>query len=162
MNQRNTRRGFTLIELLVVVIIIGILAAVAVPQYQKAVEKSRFVEAVTTLKSLAQAHQACCLEKGEACNIEDMALEFEGEVVANQISTDKFQYLASVEDVWGNPIWARVQYNDADVCLCYLQTGEIVLAQHADECIVGVDNEIDYSSLLNIPDVTEEHGCGCC
>ena len=58
--------GFTLIELLVVVLIIGILAAVAVPQYQKAVEKSRLAEALTTLKYMHDQITLLNLECGFA------------------------------------------------------------------------------------------------
>ena len=62
--QTNTS-GFTLIELLVVVLIIGILAAVALPQYEKAVEKSRAAEAIQTLKALHDQQAMCVLERGE-------------------------------------------------------------------------------------------------
>ena len=57
-NANISRLGcFTLIELLVVVLIIGILAAMAMPQYFKAVERSRMAEAVTLMDSLVKAQR---------------------------------------------------------------------------------------------------------
>lgn len=55
--RKKTKAGFTLAELLIVVLVIGILAAIALPQYQKAVERSRMAEAMQRLGDYAAAQQ---------------------------------------------------------------------------------------------------------
>ena len=64
----RTYAGFTLIELLVVVLIIGILASVALPQYEKAVMKSRYSNLMAMVNALAKAEEAYYMETGNYTN----------------------------------------------------------------------------------------------
>ena len=88
-------KGFTLIELLVVVLIIGILASVALPQYEAVVEKSRATEALVNAKAILDAMQR-----------HDQ--EFPGETVTNCMQ------IADVQLKGGQ--WANSCRNPATAC----------------------------------------------
>ncbi len=77
--QGDGMRGFTLIELLVVVLIIGILAAVAVPQYQKAVAKARAAHMLMYISNLQKAMDIYLLEYGDGEYNKPLVFDYDAE-----------------------------------------------------------------------------------
>lgn len=88
------KSGFTLIELLVVVLIIGILAAIALPQYELAVEKSRANAVLPFLKSIDSAQKIYFLNNGKyTISFNDLEISMpSGGVITNSGTMETMTY----------------------------------------------------------------------
>ena len=101
------KKGFTLIELLVVVLIIGILAAIAVPQYQKAVMKSKATQLQTLLAATVKASNLYYMNNGEYPESFD-------ELDIDVPWTGNSQWFTGATDTRSNADWSLQMYSGAD------------------------------------------------
>lgn len=139
--------GFTLIELLVVVLIIGILSAVALPQYEKAVLKSRAAEALTNLRALETAQIAFYLANGVyTADISQLDVEVaHPEAYGCSISAGSFCNVTVrkgnglwFEFVWPQPSWPEGQHrciapqgNETAIQICK-SYGGVLMREESD------------------------------
>lgn len=107
------KKGFTLIEMLVVVLIIGILSAVALPNYRKSVEKARTAEAWTILKSINDAVKIKRVEDGRRKNattnykFKDLVIKFTDENGNTPTGSDFYTKYFHISDFGDNAFGAQ-------------------------------------------------------
>lgn len=128
-------KGFTLIELLVVVLIIGILSSVALPQYQKAVMKSRTAEAWANLKNLNMAGNALCLENPSISG-DYYAASVKQALAVDVSNTRNFYYTGHINCNYSTPVAFAAHYQHSPYVILWMnaKTGRRSCSSSGDGC----------------------------
>lgn len=120
--QRSYFAGFTLIELLVVVLIIGILASVALPQYQKTVLKARYTQAQVLGRALQESVDMYYLANGTyPVSLENLELQLPGtmSVHKREVSADGYRCYLDVRNNTLDSLWCDLTSVPTNSMLSY-------------------------------------------
>ena len=130
------KKGFTLLELLVVVLIIGILAAIALPQYQVAVTKAKVASILPLMRRWKDALAECNLQYGnyswDNCSSLDVNWPSDWKQGNNQPCEDSIQ---CYNDYW-NECFVNEEEDGCVYCIAYYGTAdqlEIHMCQPNDQ-----------------------------
>lgn len=135
--MKNNQKGFSLIELILVVVMIGVIAAIAIPSFTKAVAAAENGSTLATMKTIQLAQSTIFSQKSRYGNLDEVN-QFQnsslGQVTDNQLYRGKFLY----EMIPANPTPDE------------LKTGYIIKATRISVSL----NELPYTVEMNERGVT--------